>query len=687
MKRPLRILLADPVHTFVGGRDNWYIPLSVLYIQSTLLERFAGRVEVEVFKFPERMFEAIDRAPPDMIGVSNYVWNHAVGVALLAHARKANPDAVTVMGGPNATLTAPRMTELFKRAPVDYYVSADGERPFAALVEARLAGLRPLHAHPDVHGIWYPDEDGRAREIPTRPWEDKTLDGIPSPFQSGLADPFFEDGLGAMIETNRGCPFHCTFCVWGNGSKVLQFSVERVKADLEHCSRKAKQELLMMNDANFGLFRNRDLEIARHIRTLKETRGWPVSMVVNWGQVRSEASITVADTLKGITLLRQSSQSMSQEVLETIHRNNVPDEQWRRTARECRELGIDSFAELIVMLPKETQESYLTGLRYFFDLGINSINTNQCQLLEGAAMNTPEQREQYGLKTRWRLLENAYGTYSGHICLEAEEVVVETSTFSFEENLMCRMLNWLIQMSWTLRRHDLLLRLLQEWGLSPVDFLMQVMREKELAAPAVQALFDAFDADARAELFPSREALNAHWGTPERMEELRQGGFRKLNTHYSALGLMHNEDFIAHYVALACEAAPGLPGTPAGHEEMIRQCARFLSLRTVDMDALEASEAGFPPSRQAGFDWDFAAWSHDPDARPLTDFHRPARLSFQMDAEQNAALRYHMQSLAHKGREYQMRKLHEPFYGIRKEHLLFRVAKDQSEPACSAPVF
>ena len=33
---------------------------------------------------------------------------------------------------------------------------------------------------------------------------EKTMDWLPSPFQKGLADEFFEDGLGCMIETNRG---------------------------------------------------------------------------------------------------------------------------------------------------------------------------------------------------------------------------------------------------------------------------------------------------------------------------------------------------------------------------------------------------------------------------------------------------------------------------------------------------
>src|SRR5262249_37110168 len=207
-----------------------------------------------------------------------------------------------------------------------------------------------------------------------------------------------------------------------------------------------------------------------------------------WGQVRSEASIAVANELKGITILRQSSQSMNDEVLKTVKRNNIPDFQWKYVAEECRKDGIESFAELIIMLPGETLESYLAGVRYFFDLGINCINTNQCQLLEGAEMNTEEHRARHGVKTAWRLLEDAYGKYKDYTCLEAEEVVIETNTLTFEENMTVRLLNWLIQMSWTIRRHDVILKVMQNLGYNPVDFLMRVIQRADLAPPRFRKL-------------------------------------------------------------------------------------------------------------------------------------------------------------------------------------------------------
>ena len=41
------------------------------------------------------------------------------------------------------------------------------------------------------------------------------IEDIPSPWLTGIQDEFFDGKLAPMIETNRGCPFTCTFCVQG----------------------------------------------------------------------------------------------------------------------------------------------------------------------------------------------------------------------------------------------------------------------------------------------------------------------------------------------------------------------------------------------------------------------------------------------------------------------------------------
>ena len=68
--------------------------------------------------------------------------------------------------------------------------------------------------------------------------DEKNLDYIPSPFLTGLMDPFLKEGYYPILETNRGCPFSCTFCIWGISAlnKVLKFSMDRVKKEFSYMS-------------------------------------------------------------------------------------------------------------------------------------------------------------------------------------------------------------------------------------------------------------------------------------------------------------------------------------------------------------------------------------------------------------------------------------------------------------------
>ena len=80
-------------------------------------------------------------------------------------------------------------------------------------------------------------------------------------------DPFLADPLlSPIIETNRGCPYACTFCNWGNATqeKINQFSLETVKEEVKYVCENSRNltGFLYIADANFGILR-RDLEIAK----------------------------------------------------------------------------------------------------------------------------------------------------------------------------------------------------------------------------------------------------------------------------------------------------------------------------------------------------------------------------------------------------------------------------------------
>ena len=82
-----------------------------------------------------------------------------------------------------------------------------------------------------------------------------------------MLDPFLADvRLAPIIETNRGCPYSCAYCCWGQAtqSKINQFPLDTVIAEIKHAAHATNNPtgFFYVADGNFGIF-ERDQEIAQ----------------------------------------------------------------------------------------------------------------------------------------------------------------------------------------------------------------------------------------------------------------------------------------------------------------------------------------------------------------------------------------------------------------------------------------
>jgi len=183
--KKLLIYLVDPVHTYTRSQYNWMIPLNCLNIASYTQAEYGDRVKFQIFKFPELAIHAIKENPPDILGVSNYLWNSELSKMLLQYAKTISPEIITVMGGPNVIESQKFMTSFLKNTPCDYYVSGAGEHPFRSLVAGVLENERSLSCLDEatgVHGIWYLHPDNvKAKLLPIK-HRIENIDEIPSPF-------------------------------------------------------------------------------------------------------------------------------------------------------------------------------------------------------------------------------------------------------------------------------------------------------------------------------------------------------------------------------------------------------------------------------------------------------------------------------------------------------------------------
>lgn len=157
-----------------------------------------------------------------MVALSVYVWNASTVSALVRELRYRKTGTTLVLGGPEVQYT-PDLG--LGRFDVDFICAGEGEAAFLGLVEDLSSKGSTVQYEPPPGIV---SRSGNGGAVPLI----AALDTIPSPFREGLISI---PGSGWVdIETVRGCPFACSFCLYGkNLTNVREFSLKRVQRDLE----------------------------------------------------------------------------------------------------------------------------------------------------------------------------------------------------------------------------------------------------------------------------------------------------------------------------------------------------------------------------------------------------------------------------------------------------------------------
>ena len=451
-----KLFLADL--SYVNKGKQWTIipfPLNVSYMAAYIQKLFPDTFDIRIFKEPEKFLDAITNEKPVIVGLTNYIWNRNLTLKFASHLKELHPNCVTIMGGPNYNFAELDWVEQFMRKTpqIDFHIEGEGEAKFANVVESCLKNeFNPSKVKlSKPSGACFIEPNSNACVIDTVS-RIEVLDDVPSPYQTGLLDEFLADpNYCPIIETNRGCPYLCTFCDWGSmgKSKSSTFSMERVVNDLEYIveNNVSKTPYLYIGDANFGLF-PRDIEIAKLLRKYKDTKGFPENVYLYFAKNSSENVLKIAELIKDMTNFSLSRQTQNPEVLKIIKRDNIPLATFNKLAALGKELGVSTFVELIYTLPGESKQSFYNGVREILKQNVDGLHFFPSMLFDGAEMATNASRKQYGLKGEWRFIDGCAGSYGPINSMEFEEIITSSNVMTRDEHMELRLFhfieNWLI---------------------------------------------------------------------------------------------------------------------------------------------------------------------------------------------------------------------------------------------------
>ena len=446
--KPLKIYLGDLTYDTVTISAE-SIPLNIGFVAAYCKKQFGENVELTLFKYIGDLEKAINENPPDILALSNYVWNRNLSYEMFSMMSEIDSDTLLVWGGPNFPIDLPSQRKFMKKySKIDVYVPVDGETGFANTVERALRSrshseIRSTVLSEPIDGCVTRGENDEIKyTIPII--RIKTLDEIPSPYTTGLLDKFFDGKLTPMMQTNRGCPFHCTFCADGKDevNRVTSFGLERVIDELNYITnhKHEKTHNMIFSDLNFGMY-PRDREISKHLAKLQTEHNYPDFIYISTGKNQKEKIIEAIKTLKDSMPLWMSVQSLDQNVLKNIRRDNISTDQMLALQPAIKDAGLQTRAEVILGLPGETHENHMKTLRDLVNARMDEIQVHTCMMLHGSEMGTPAERKKWDLHTKFRVLQRDFAKLSnGKTVLEFEEVSVSSPQMSFEEYVDMRIL-------------------------------------------------------------------------------------------------------------------------------------------------------------------------------------------------------------------------------------------------------
>ena len=526
----MKIFLGDLTYTTVTIATE-ALPINIGYIASYCTKRFGNKVDIKLFKYIEELEKAINESPPDILGLSNYVWSQNVSNEMFKLFTKKNPDGLKIWGGPNFPIDMPSQKKFFENfKDVDVYIPIDGEIGFSNLVEKALQmntkEMRSKILQEPIDGCMIKNPNGNLLYT-IEGARIRNLDEIPSPYLTGILDHFFDDKLVPMLQTNRGCPFLCTFCTDGRESvnQVNRFGKQRVKDELDYIAKHVKEDIhsLYISDLNFGMLPG-DLETCNSIVEIQKKYHYPEKINATTGKNNQERIIESIKSLNGTMLMSMSVQSMDEQVLTNIKRANISAEKMVELSPTIHEYGVNTSGEIIMGMPGQSYASVLDTIRQLIYGKVDDIIIHACMMLPGSEMATPAERSKWKLETKFRILPMDFTVLgNGKKICEIDEIVVGSKDMTFDDYLALRMIAFTLSIVNRATLFEPLLKFLKQQKIDVSKLFFQMVEERKSAPKPVELMYDRFNKVTVDELYDSPEEIISLIQKDEEYQKLIEG--------------------------------------------------------------------------------------------------------------------------------------------------------------------
>ena len=430
--------------------DQYYLPYSIGLLQAYAQKHLK---QPDRFEFLLPIYwrvgvkEGVEHLlNTNIIFFSVYIWNYQLSLKIASEIKKRMKDCIVVFGGPQVPESTFEMKSFLEDNPfVDIGCYGEGEITCLNILE----NLEE-RSWEDVPSIGFINKENSFVYNTTNERIDN-LNDIPSVYSDGIFDSLLnahpEESWSALIETNRGCPFLCSYCYWGKKTRnrLFQYEMERVFKEIDWFSHNRIQ-FVFCCDANFGIL-NRDIEIVKKVAENKKCYGYPIVFSVQNTKNSTERIFMLQKILndnglqKGVNIALQS---LNENTLEHVNRSNISMQTYKDLQSIFTQSKIPTFSDMIIALPEESYETFTKGVSEVIKNGqYNKIQFINLTVLRNAEMAEPEYQSKYGMRiVKSKMISHHTSLDSTQEVFEMQDLVVETEAMPEKDWIKTRVFCW-----------------------------------------------------------------------------------------------------------------------------------------------------------------------------------------------------------------------------------------------------
>lgn len=403
-----------------------HMPLAPCCLRKAVEEQLPDAVvtvaDLNINETPEELLSRLMQTRPDAIAMCVYIWNRAMTARLIRSIKALDARITVIVGGPEVTHDPEgAMAEM----PCDYLLRGAGEDSLPALLHCLMTG----------------GDAAAVAGVCCRTAEGLHVGGIaPSPPpRADLYDERWHTELaGRMVyvETSRGCPFSCAFCLSGQREQVQFMPQEQALALLIRLGQSGTDTVKLI-DRTFNCKKDRTLYLVGGLIDAK-ARGLIGEVCYHFEVAADlfddEQLALLASAPPGLFQMEAGLQSFHPATLDACDRHTDMDRLADRISRILAPGNIHLHIDLIAGLPQEDFATFGRSFDRAYGLRPHQLQLGFLKVIHGSGLRRRDWGVRFSPDPPYEVLSTPFMTYDElcrlHGCADAVERIHNSGRFA-----------------------------------------------------------------------------------------------------------------------------------------------------------------------------------------------------------------------------------------------------------------